>query len=264
MAERPDFRELQYRFTAHIRDPANQPAPEGIEERRLAVYRELLYNNTRSFIDSGFPVLRAVYAAQGHSEAWDRLTRDFFARHRAATPYFLAIGREFLDYLQHEHVPQAADPPFLQELAHYEWVELALSVSEAETDMAGIDASGDLASGVPVMSPLAWPLTYAWPVQHIGPAHIPAETPASPTHLLVYRDAEDLVHFVELNVVSARLLSLLGENSGAGSTARSGRELLAQIADELDHLKPETVIQGGLALLEDLRTRGALLGTRAD
>jgi hypothetical protein len=264
MAERPDFRALQYRFTAHIRDPANQPAPEGIEERRLAVYRELLYNNVRSFIDSGFPVLRAVYASLGRSEDWDRLTRDFFARHRARTPYFLAIGREFLDYLQLEHVPRADDPPFLQELAHYEWVELALSVSEAERDMAGIDARGDLASGAPVMSPLAWPLTYAWPVQRIGPAHIPTEAPASPSHLLVYRDAEDVVHFVELNAVSARLLSLLAENSGGGNTARSGRDLLEQIVHELGHPKPETVIQGGLALLEDLRERGAILGTRVD
>ncbi|MDX5333207.1 MAG: putative DNA-binding domain-containing protein [Gammaproteobacteria bacterium] len=264
MAERPDFRELQYRFTAHLRDPAHQPAPAGIEERRLAVYRELLYNNTRSFIDSGFPVLRAVYAAQGRSGDWDRLTRDFFARHRARTPYFLAIGREFLDYLQHEHTPQADDPPFLRELAHYEWVELALSVSDAETDLTGIDAQGDLASGIPVLSPLAWPLTYVWPVQRIGPAHIPAEAPDSPTQLLVYRDAEDLVHFVELNAVSARLLSLVGENSGEGNAAVSGRGLLEQIADELGHPKPETVIQGGLALLEDLRDRGALLGTRAD
>ncbi|MBD3619780.1 MAG: putative DNA-binding domain-containing protein [Chromatiales bacterium] len=261
MAERPDFRALQYRFTAHIRDPANQPAPEGIEERRLAVYRELLYNNTRSFIDSGFPVLRAVYAAKGCRDAWDRLTRDFFARHRARTPYFLAIGREFLDYLRHEHAPQADDPPFLQELAHYEWVELALSVSEAGTEgMAGIDARGDLAAGAPVLSPLAWPLTYAWPVQRVGPAHIPTEAPAAPTHLLVYRDAEDIVHFVELNAVSARLLSLLGENTG--NTARSGRDLLEQIAGELGHPKPETVMQGGLALLEDLRDRGAILGTR--
>ena len=40
VADKPSFKDLQYRFTAHIRDPQNNPAPEGIEDRRLAIYRD--------------------------------------------------------------------------------------------------------------------------------------------------------------------------------------------------------------------------------
>jgi len=263
MADGMDFRELQYRFTAHIRDPASRPAPDGIEERRLQVYRELLFNNTRGFLDNGFPVLRAIYGAiaeeRGTDDAWERLTRDFFARHRSKTPYFLEIGGEFLNYLEHEHRSQPGDPPFLQELAHYEWVEVALSVADVEPDLATVDAGGDLLAARPVLSPLAWPLSYAWPVHRIGPAFIPQTPPPAATHLLVYRDPSDAVHFVELNPVSARLLALQGNADG-----RCGRELLTQIAAELAHPLPDAVIQGGLALLEDLHRRGAVLGTRRD
>ena len=38
MAELPDYQQKQYAFAAHIRDPENIPPPEGIEDRRMAIY----------------------------------------------------------------------------------------------------------------------------------------------------------------------------------------------------------------------------------
>ncbi len=32
---------LQEEFAAHIRDPQNMAAPEGIEDRRMGIYRDL-------------------------------------------------------------------------------------------------------------------------------------------------------------------------------------------------------------------------------
>ena len=44
MAELPDtLADRQRAFAAHLRDPSN-PAPPGIEARRMAVYRDLFYN----------------------------------------------------------------------------------------------------------------------------------------------------------------------------------------------------------------------------
>ena len=45
MAELPEFQQKQYAFAAHIRDPENNPAPSGVEDRRMAIYRELFFNN---------------------------------------------------------------------------------------------------------------------------------------------------------------------------------------------------------------------------
>ncbi len=253
MSELPDFQRMQYRFTAHVREPESHPVPDGIEERRMRVYRELLFNNTRGFLDSGFPVLRSLYSAT----AWERLARDFFARHRCRTPYFLEIAREFLAYLESEHEAAAEDPPFLLELAHYEWIELALSVADVEPAWETIDPGGDLLAGCPVRSPLAWLLSYRYPVHRIGPEHTPTAAPDTPTHLLVHRDRDDAVHFMELNAVTARLVALLGEDED-----RNGRELLEQIAEELAHPNPDIVLHGGLEALESMRRRGAVLGTR--
>src|SRR3546814_14577182 len=71
--------------------------------------------------------------------------------------------------------------PWLRELAHYEWAELALQISEATREDIAHDARGDLLAGCPLPSPLAWPLAYAWPVHRIGPDHQPPEQPAAPT-----------------------------------------------------------------------------------
>ena len=253
MADVTDFQDLQYRFTAHIRDPETHPAPSGIEDRRMRVYRELLFNNTKGFLDSGFPVLRQVYG----EDAWGRLARDFFARHRCRTPYFLEISQEFLRYLETEREPHPEDPPFLLELAHYEWVELALSVADIEPDWGGIDRQGDLLTGCPVLSPLAWPLCYRYPVHRIGPDTPVAAAPDTPTHLLIFRDETDKVHFMELNAVTARLVTLLAEDAG-----KNGERVLLQIAEELAHPNPEAVLRGGLSTLEEMRQRGAVLGTQ--
>jgi hypothetical protein len=253
MAEQPAFVARQYAFAAHIRDPGRNPPPEDVEERRMAIYRDLFHGSLQSLLAGFFPVLRRLL----EDDHWHATVRDFLVRHRARTPLFLEIAREFLDYLQHERDADPADPPFLLELAHYEWVELALSISEADPDPSIADPNGDLLAGRPLLSPLAWSLSYRFPVHRIGPEFRP-DTPAEqPTHLLVYRNRADDVEFMEVNAVTQRLLQLLQEGPD-----RSGHDCLAQIAEELRHPDPEVVMRAGAELLRDLRARDVILGTR--
>lgn len=252
MAELPDFKQQQYKFTAHIRDPENNPLPDGVEDRRMAIYRDLLFNNVNSFLEGSFPVIRSLY----RDEAWLKLARKFFAQHHSSTPYFLEIPQEFLVFIETEYQLTHEDPPFLRELAHYEWVELALMVSSEEPDLEKINLHGDLLSGRPVVSPLAWSLAYQWPVHQLGPDYRLDQPPEQPTYLIVYRDAEDDVKFIETNPVTARLMHLMQENEDT-----SGQNLLEQIADELNHPNRDMVIQGGHQTLVRLHKAGIVLGT---
>ena len=94
-------------------------------------------------------------------------------------------------------------------------------------------------------------------MHRIGPGFQPAAPPEKPTHLLVYRDASFDVKFMLLNDVSWHLLARIAE-----ARPSSGRELLAEIAQLLQHPTPERVMSAGADLLEDLRRRDVLLGTR--
>ncbi|WP_173586115.1 DNA-binding domain-containing protein, partial [Methylogaea oryzae] len=124
----PSLIQTQQRFSAYIRDPESNPAPDDVAPRRMAMYRELFYNNVESFLSGNFPVLRSLYG----DGAWHALAQDFFARHRCRTPYFYAIPEEFLAFLRDERDRQHDDPPFLQELAHYEWAEMAVAIAQGE------------------------------------------------------------------------------------------------------------------------------------
>lgn len=251
--DQPEFIRRQFEFAAHIRDPDNHPRPSDVEDRRMAIYRDLFYNNVEGFLSSGFPVLKSLY----DNDEWHRMARDFFANHRCRTPYFLEISQEFLRYLKEEREPQPEDPPFLQELAHYEWVELGLSVAEEETDLGDIDPNGDLLDGRPALSPVACLLSYRFPVHRISTEFRPEAPGEQPTYLLVYRDRKDEVGFMELNPVTARLIELMGDGS-----AGSGREMLQTIAAEMRHPDPDVVVRGGVSTMEELRRLGVVLGSR--
>lgn len=250
-ADRPAFVRQQYAFAAHIRNPERNPCPEEIEERRMSIYRELFYNNVESFIANTYPVLRQILP----DDRWHAMIRDYFAHHVSHTPLFPEMPREFLKYLEHERKPQPDDPPFLFELAHYEWVELALSLLDEKIEETKIDSLGDLLDSIPVISPLAWSLCYDFPVHKISPDFQPKEADEKQTHLIVYRDAVFDVHFIEINPVTARLLQLF-----SGEEAVPGRAALQQVAAELSHPQPGAVIQGGIEILQNLRKRHVILG----
>lgn len=248
------FRAVQIAFAAHLRDPEHAPAPADVEDRRMGIYRELFFKNISGLLEGAFPVLRKLLG----DERWNTLVRDFMVEHHARTPLFLELSQEFLDYLGTTRAARnAGDPPFLLELAHYEWVELALGVSDDEPDPSHADPNGDLLDGCPVVSPLAWNLSYRYPVHRIGPDCQPSAPPAAPTHLVVYRNRAERIEFLEINAITQRLLTLLQQDP-----PRTGRAALLAIAAELTHPAPEQVVAAGAGMLADLRRRDVILGTR--
>ena len=236
----------QLSMARYLRNPGQYPPPAGIEPRRLRIYERLVYNNIEGFISGGFPVLRTLY----EDAAWHALVRAFIDQHRCHTPYFLEISQEFLHFLMHDYPLQADDPPFIAELAHYEWVELALDISE-EVLPAPV-ALGDILAAPLQLSPLAWLLSYRYPVHRIGPAFRPTEA-AAPTYLVVYRDRGDKVGFIELNAATARLLELIRDNAGATAGA-----LLAALAEEMGQAR-EPILAHGEEQIRQLAERTVIM-----
>ncbi len=255
MAEaRPQFQNVQYDFTAHLRDPEHKPAPAEIEDRRMEVYRGLLYRNVQGFIANGFPVLRKLYA----DEPWHAMIRDFFSNHQSHSPYFRDIAKEFIEYLNKERTPQPEDPPFLLELAEYERLEATLTIANVNIDWENIDRDGDLMNAAPVLSPLMQLNRYQYPVQQIKPDFQPQTPPEQPTFLLVYRDQQDNVGFMEVNPMTARLIELISEN-----TNKTGTDILTTLAQEIPSVQEEVVLHGGHTTLVQLRDKDIILGTRS-
>ncbi|MFN3310353.1 MAG: DUF2063 domain-containing protein [Thermomonas sp.] len=237
-------------LAAHVRDPDAHPGPSGIEDRRLAVYRDLVFNNLDGLLAGTFPVIRRTLG----DDAWRDLLRSFLATHRSETPLFTRLGLEFVAFLAHIDDPAR---PWLAELADYEWAELGLQLSEAAAPAT--DAKADLLDACPRLSPLAWPRAYRWPVHRIGPDFQPGAPPPQPTLLLLRRDAGGRVHFSQLSPLLYRLLELAD-----GNTTRSGRTLLRQLAEEAGQHNTAAFLQEALPMLARLQQEGVLAwGTAA-
>lgn len=243
---------LQREFARHLRDPEMFSPPQGLDERRLKVYRELFYNNIESLLATGFPVIRKLLGER----RWHELVRDFYREHAAKTPLFTEIGREFRRYVVSRTVAGRGDPPFLAELAHYEWVELALSLDEHDIDAIAHDADGDVVQAAPVLSPLAWRVNYRWPVHRLAPDFQPAEAPAQSTHLVIVRNRHDEISFLELGPLANVMFDLLKANLGM-----PGLQLVEAFVDALPQYPRTQVRDGACQVLREFRQRDIVLGT---
>jgi hypothetical protein len=243
-----DFKAKQLEFTAYIRDPESNPPPADVQPQRMAMYRELFFNNIDSFLSANFPVLRAIL----NDRQWFELGQDFFAKHASQTPHFSEIPEEFLDYLQNER-DSSTDLPFMLELAHYEWVEMALSISK-ETVPANRQNLDNLYDQRIRLSPLAWPLAYQYPVHKISPAFLPETAPEQATFLIVYRNPDDEVSFIEITPITYRLLEIIQEHEEVLVA-----ECLKQVAEEANHPNPEMIISGGLQILKELAEKTVIV-----
>lgn len=242
------FQAFQLALARHLRSPRGAARPAGVTARRAGIYRGLVRNNLEGFLLACFPVTRFVLGAR----RWQRLVNVFFQDARCHTPYFREIPREFLRWLLETETLPVAPPPWLRELAHYEWVELAVDVMETDAP-PNHDAAGDLMTSQPVLASALMNLAYAWPVHRISRDWRPRKPQA--THLLVFRDADEAVEFIALNPVSARLVALLQTEGLTGHAA------CLRIAGELGYPDPDALLFHGAQLLQQLRAAGAILGS---
>lgn len=238
------LRDQQSALTRHLRDPLHEPPPAGLEPRRLRIYRDLLFNNLQALLGSSFPVLLQVL----DDAEWQALCRRYFIEHRCLSPLFTEVAAEFVAWLQ---LQDTLPRPFLAELAHYEWVELALQSRDAlPLEPPRVDA--DVWRSLLQRSPLAWPLAYQWPVQQIGAGFQPVEIPPAPTFLLARRLAGGHIVFSQLSPLAWQLLIQM-----EAAELRSGAAHLAQLA-HANGLDPSGLEQPGRALLAQLLATGVI------
>ena len=246
-----DFRKIQEQFTAHLRDPENNPPPEGIEDRRLAIYRRLVFGNSNSLLRSRFPVIHTLFG----QEKWNQMIRDFLINHRAHTPLFPEMGQELVQYIK-QHRNNDPEYPFLLELAHYELTGLSLINSAASNEDIPHNPKGNIFDETPVFSSLACVLGYQWPVHRIRPEYQPTETPTDPTWLLLHRNAKHKRNFLELKPATARLAQLLQDND-----TLTGTIIIEQFTKEIGCPGDANIIASASQQMQAFRRKGIIVGT---
>jgi hypothetical protein len=184
-------------------------------------------------------------------DAWRRLSQDFFSQHVCHTPHFSEISEEFLSYLQNER-ECLDDFPFMIELAHYEWIEMALSIAQEEIP----PFIGSLKETPLQLSPLACVLAYQFPVHLISPDFLPITAPEKATFLVVYRDEYEDVQFLEITPLTYQLLLLLQEQPN-----KLAQEYIKQLALLFPVINEDVLNQNGEEILRNLVKHGVVITT---
>jgi hypothetical protein len=240
-----NFQTHQATFAAYIRNPANT-LPKGVKPQRMEMYRELFFNNIEGFLSSNFPVLRTLF----NEKNWQEFVQDFFENHVCVTPHFSQIPEEFLAYLQNER-KNSNDLPFLVELVHYEWVEMALSISHDVFEKSTVE---NLMTAKLKLSPLAVALAYQFPVHKICAEFMPKES-EQPTFLLVYRNENDAVQFLDITPLTFQLLQFV-ENFPEQPTDF----YFAKLTEIAPMISADILRKNGIEILEDFVKRSVILG----
>ncbi|WP_329891376.1 DNA-binding domain-containing protein [Stenotrophomonas sp. SMYL11] len=191
---------LQQRWADHVRDPS-MPAPDGIDARRLAVYRRLCIDSLDSLLAGSLPRLQA----QLGGARWRSLVEHYYAHHVCHTPLFPQIASEFAAWLAMQDA--LALPTWAAELAHYDSTQQSLHI---ETRAAGRSLHRvPVDSDVLAVSPLVRVLGYQWPV-HEDPM-LGNAPPTMPTLLLLRRPGDFSLRVEELSPLAYALLLAFGD-----------------------------------------------------
>ena len=224
-----ELQEYQTLWTQAIRKSTTCDPKLALEASRFTIYQRLVYNNIEGFLLKTFPVTHSLLDAT----TWQNLVSSFIRDFKLQSPYFLDIPRDFVNYLEQQTLPY----PFLYELAHYEWVELAIETAKLDVKWHPVADERTLLRQVPQLSPLAWLLHYQYPVHQISHTFLPS-TPRT-TFLLIHRDTNYQTHFSKLDILSAKLIDLLSQD-----VKLTGQAALAKIQSELAQTEFDVTEQG--------------------
>ncbi len=216
---------------------------------RILVYRALVHNRLRVATREFIPRAAARRGKPGF-----RADFDGFMQAHASKSFFLRdVPAEFVEWVAPRWAADDSLPPFLGDLARHELLE---------TDVRNDPAGGEPASELPIDLELpirfdgsARLMQYGWAVHEL-PLAIEDESapPQRPTSLLVYRDAQVKVRYLELTpwataVLEQLLVRKLGVREGLlAAAAAVGEPLdddkLARAATLFAELVDHTVLLG--------------------
>ena len=228
------LKQLQNAFS-HAARGHTETQSSAFDKRRLSIYQELLLNNLSEVISPCFPVLLSILP----DNTWWSLLKDFLKHYRVTTPVFHELPFFMVEYLKSHPV---ADYPFAYELAHYEWIELEVELSELQKTQEATGAVSLLEQAWQ-LSNTARLLEYNYEVDKISPDYQPQKEVK--TYLVVYQ-MEGEVEFLKLNELSFQLLSMMLHE------VMSAREIIRLLCEMYSQLNESELVSASIPLITQL------------
>jgi len=236
----PSLAEQQARFAELVRFP-DLDNDLGVEDRRLAIYQRLVFNNVFGLVSRAF---KRTYNLVG-ADTFRSWVRQFIQEGVSRTPYFSEISAEFSRWLAHQPVA-----PKLVELIQYERAIIALDVDAQTPPDYRIELN---CRDTVVLQPASCLLNFQYAVHEVSTSE-PIEPEHRPVWLLLFRNPHNKLRFKQLSPAAYALITLL----------ESGMSIASACEQLTTHLNtpPDKLESFALSLLADLQREGGVLGAK--
>ncbi len=215
---------------------------------RLLVYRTLVRRGVFGAVQSFLP--RTCARLGDHM--FERELAIWLERVGPRSPYLRDVPSEFVSWIEHEWLTRADIPAYLNDLARHEIVEAEVAASATHSLTCAPGLQLDAAA---VFDPSVRIVRYRHAVHELPDVVTDRTVPRTdPVTLLVYRDPEHQVRWLELSAIGEHLLEPLL----AGQPLRHVIEsAAAHMGTQLD----DALLERVAVLLADLGERKVLLGS---
>ncbi|MGK4002850.1 putative DNA-binding domain-containing protein [Sorangium sp. So ce1036] len=224
---------------------------------RLLLYRRLVRRGLTGAIRAEIPRTAARLGARFEADV-----ARFFEEELPRSRYLRDVAFEFVAFAAPRWAEDPDVPSYLADLARHELVALAVACAEPDgAETVTPSASGSGASGEELsldrgarFQRAATLVRHEHAVHRLSADEAARDVPVrEPVSLLVYRDAEHEVRFLELTPLAAEILGRLLAGEALGEAVIAG-------CAALEHPVDGPVLESTAALLGDLAERGVLLG----
>ncbi len=126
-------------------------------------YRELIYNNFESAIETAFPITKNIISEND----WNFLVRDFFENHNAKYHEIWRMPKEFIEYCKNNEFEKKLKKPFLLDLLNFEWIEIEI-FNMPDKIFPKVKKTGNIQNDILVVNPENILQIYEYPVNKIN------------------------------------------------------------------------------------------------
>lgn len=174
----------------------------GTRQDRLHNYRRLIYTIYWEALSDAYPIAKSILK----EEQWDKMVDDFISEYACNEPQLFRMPFHLIEFAEQKSFSEVFSIPYLSDLLHFEWIEIEVhSMKDIEETSALSLKSRD--DGHLDFNPYLKLIKLDYPIHRLKDQNI--EQLKGDYFLLVYRQKNGTVQYMELNGFTANLIEQL-------------------------------------------------------
>lgn len=223
----------------------------GTRHDRLHNYRRLIYTIYWEALADAYPIAKSILT----DENWNTLVDDFISNNPCQEPQLFRMPFALIDFVVKNNYSEKLNLPYIVDLLRFEWIEIEVHAMKDVPEVALKKDINDL-TGYLIFNPYMRLIQLNYAIHKLKTDDI--TTLNGTYHLLVYRQENGTVQYLELNSFTASLVEQLCLNSAE----LTFEEILDAMFASLDHGSLKAIYREAKKFSSSLHEMGIILGMR--